>query len=132
MAKKKKEKDALSGLPKRHRANMQSRPEDPQSMPAAVSTLKKYKGTKFDQTVEVCVHLGIDPRQADQAIRGSVSLPKGIGASKRVIAFCADDVVEKALDAGATKAGGESLVEEIGLYWGLLNRPAPEAVGGAS
>src|SRR5512142_1588729 len=61
---------------------------------------KSYKGAKarkgFDQTVEVVLHLGIDPKQADQMIRGAVSLPKGIGKTKKVIAFCPDDVVEAA------------------------------------
>jgi len=83
----------------------------------AVKALKKFKAPKFDQTVNVCMHLGLDPAQADQALRGSISLPKGIGKTKRVVAFCQSDVVAKALAAGAVKAGGEELVAEIEKGW---------------
>lgn len=88
------------------------------ALPAeAVKALKKFKAPKFDQTVNVCMHLGLDPAQADQALRGSISLPKGIGKTKRVVAFCQSDVVAKALAAGAVKAGGEELVAEIEKGW---------------
>lgn len=97
--------------------NEQKLDREPKSAAQAVADLKKFKGPKFDQTVEVCVHLGIDPKQADQAIRGSVALPKGIGKTKRVVAFCRDADVQEALDAGATKAGGEDLVAEIENGW---------------
>ncbi|GIW74550.1 MAG: 50S ribosomal protein L1 [Phycisphaerales bacterium] len=79
----------------------------------AIAALKKFKGPRFDQTVEVCLHLNIDTKQADQALRGSVALPKGIGQSKRVVAFCSEDKVKECLEAGAVKAGGEDLVAEI-------------------
>lgn len=84
---------------------------------AAIAALKKFKATKFDQTVNVCFHLGIDTAQADQALRGSLSLPKGIGKTKRVVAFCQSDVAPKAMAAGAIKAGGEDLVSEIEKGW---------------
>lgn len=89
------------------------------SMPAAeaIAALKKFRGPKFDQTVEVVMFLGLDTRQADQNLRGSVSLPKGIGKAKKVVAFCQSDVVEDALAAGAIKAGGEELVNEIAGGW---------------
>jgi large subunit ribosomal protein L1 len=61
--------------------------------------------------------LGIDPKQADQMIRGSVSLPKGIGASKRVIAFCGENDVEPAKEAGAVEAGGDELVKKVQDGW---------------
>lgn len=109
----KQQKDPLAKFPKRHRANLQSRTEDALDTADAVKTLKGFKAPKFDQTVEVCFHLGIDPRHADQAIRGSVSLPKGIGKTARVVAFCSGNTVKEALAAGATKAGGEELVQEI-------------------
>jgi large subunit ribosomal protein L1 len=80
---------------------------------AAVAALKKFKGPKFDQTVNVVLHLNVDTKQADQNLRGAISLPKGIGKSKRVVAFCQSDVAPKALEAGAIKAGGEELVSEI-------------------
>lgn len=97
--------------------NLQKADPSPRSPAGAIAELKKFKGPKFDQTVEVCMHLGIDPKQADQAIRGSVALPKGIGQTKRVVAFCQEGDVQAALDAGATKAGGENLVAEIEKGW---------------
>ncbi len=83
----------------------------------AVATLKKFKGPKFDQTVNIVMHLGLDPALADQSLRGSISLPKGIGKSKRVVAFCQSDVAPQALAQGAVKAGAEELVAEIEKGW---------------
>ncbi len=114
---KKKGQDPLSKFPKRYRESLRARPEEPQPMANAVAALKKFKPTKFDQTVEVCLNLGIDPRQADQAIRGSVALPSGIGKTKRVIAFCPPEKVEDAKGAGAVEAGGEELVSKIEKGW---------------
>jgi len=86
-----------------------------------VSSAKSYKGSRkrkgFDQTVELVMHLGIDPKQADQMIRGSVSLPKGIGASKKVIVFCQDDMVAVAKEAGAIEAGVDDLVKKVTDGW---------------
>ncbi len=103
---------------KRYRADV-SNLDRGQTMPLsdAVDKLQTFKKTKFDQTVEVCMHLGIDPRQADQQLRGSLSLPHGIGKSRRVIAFCREDVVEAAKAAGAIEAGGEDLVSKIEGGW---------------
>ena len=82
---------------------------------------KKYKGLRkwkgFDQTVEVVLHLGIDPKQADQMIRGAVSLPKGIGKTKRVAVFCTEEMVERAKAAGAVEAGGEELIKKVSDGW---------------
>lgn len=74
-------------------------------------------GTKFVQTVNIVMNLGIDPRQADQMIRGSVSLPKGIGKSKKVIAFCEGEEAERAKAAGAIEAGIDDLVKKITDGW---------------
>ncbi len=63
------------------------------------------------------MHLGLDQAQADQNLRGAVSLPRGIGKSKRVIAFCTSDIAPQAIAAGAVKAGGEDLVSEIEKGW---------------
>ena len=86
-----------------------------------VKAERKYKGFRrrkpFDQTVELVLHLGIDPKQADQMIRGAVSLPKGIGKTKRVIAFCPEEMVEQAKGAGATEAGADELVKKINDGW---------------
>src|SRR3954452_1671660 len=79
----------------------------------AVDVLKTFPPTKFDQSVEVIFSLGIDAKQADQMIRGSLSLPHGIGKAKRVIAFCPEHLKVSALNAGAVKAGGQELVEEV-------------------
>jgi large subunit ribosomal protein L1 len=85
----------------------------PVDIDKAVDAVKAFPPTKFDQSVELIFSLGIDAKQADQMIRGSMSLPHGIGKTKRVVAFCADHLVTAALNAGAVKAGGQSLVEEI-------------------
>lgn len=98
---------------KRFRENAAIAPQEPMAMADAVVAVKKFKPTKFDQTVNCVVHLGIDPKQADQMVRGSVALPKGIGKTKRVIAFCTSDKAKAALAAGAMKAGGEELVAEV-------------------
>lgn len=100
-------------ISKRAKANAALKPNDAVPSGEAVATLKKFNAPKFDQTVNVCMHLNIDPAQADQNIRGALSLPKGIGKTKRVIAFCTSDMVAKALEAGAIKAGGEDLVSEV-------------------
>ncbi len=91
--------------------------QGPQTIETAITALKSFKGPKFDQSIEACVHLGIDPRQADQQLRGSISMPKGVGRTARVVCFCADDKVEDAKAAGAVEAGGESLVEKIEGGW---------------
>jgi len=107
----------IGKLPKRQKANHGMRTEEVMTSANAVQKMKQFKMPKFDQTVECVMHLGIDPRQADQALRGSVALPKGIGQSKRVVAFCQATVEKDALEAGAIKAGGEELVREIEGGW---------------
>lgn len=107
----------MAKLSKRHKANKAMAPKNPLPAAEAISTLKKFKGPKFDQSVNACVHLGIDPKQADQAIRGSISLPRGIGKSARVVCFCGSDKVEAAKAAGAVEAGAEELVARIEGGW---------------
>lgn len=107
----------MAKLSKRVRANAGLTPKEPMEIPQAVAALKQFKGPKFDQSVDVCFWLGIDTAQADQALRGSVSLPKGIGKTKRVIAFCPADLVGPAKAAGAVEAGGEDLVAKIEGGW---------------
>ena len=88
---------------------------------AAVEADRTYKNSKkrkeVDQTVELAVHLGIDPRQADQMLRGSISLPKGTGQTQRVIAFCDGDLVDQAREAGAIEAGADELIGKISGGW---------------
>ena len=98
---------------KRMRENAKNRPAQPLAAAEAVAALKKFKAPKFDQTVNVALFLNMDPAQTEQGIRGSLSLPAGIGKKMRVVAFCREDVVKSCLDAGAIKAGGEDLVAEI-------------------
>src|SRR5215218_7044088 len=85
----------------------------PIAVDAAVDAVKAFPATKFDQSVELIFSLGIDPKQADQMIRGSVSLPHGIGKTKRVVAFCPDHLIDAAKAAGAIEAGGQTLVTKI-------------------
>lgn len=90
-----------------------------ESMPLgkAVDLLKKFGNTKFDQTVEIHLHLGIDPKQADQLVRGSVVLPHGIGKSQRVIVFAKGDLANTAKEAGADVVGQEDLAERLKGGW---------------
>lgn len=104
-------------LTKAQKENRKLVPAGPVDANEAISTLKKFKVGKFDQTVEVCMHLGVDVKHADQMVRGAVSLPKGIGKSKRVIAFCQPEHVKDALAAGAVKAGGADLADEVSKGW---------------
>jgi large subunit ribosomal protein L1 len=85
----------------------------PVDIAQAIEAVKAFPPTKFDQSVELVFSLGIDPKQADQMIRGSLSLPHGIGKAKRVVAFCPEHLVAAATAAGAVKAGGQDLVQQI-------------------
>ncbi len=87
------------------------------SVEEAVALLKTLPGGKFNETVDLAMRLGIDPKQADQLVRGSASLPKGIGKEMRVIAFCTGAVAEAAKAAGAIEAGGEELVAKVAGGW---------------
>jgi large subunit ribosomal protein L1 len=79
----------------------------------AVRILKELPEAKFDETVELAIRLGVDPRKADQMVRGTVSLPHGTGKSVRVAAFAAGDAARQAQEAGADVVGGEDLVQEV-------------------
>jgi len=79
----------------------------------AVPLLQKVKYAKFDETVEVTLRLGVDPKHADQMVRGTVVLPHGLGKSKRVLAVVGADKAREAQDAGADYVGSEDMVEKI-------------------
>jgi large subunit ribosomal protein L1 len=79
----------------------------------AIRLVKRLPEAKFDETVEVAFRLGIDPRKADQMIRGTVSLPHGTGRSVRVAAFATGEKAREAKEAGADIVGGDELVEEV-------------------
>jgi len=108
-----KEKATLAKHSKRYRALREQAPRSPVPLPEAVETLKKFDTTKFDQTVEVSTNLGIDPRQSDQNVRGSVALPHGIGKTIRVAVFAKGDNVEAAREAGADLVGAEDLAQQV-------------------
>jgi large subunit ribosomal protein L1 len=105
-------------LSKRIRAQAANHPgKTPVSTEAAVEVLKRYNNTKFDQSVDVAIHLGVDPKQADQIVRGSIVLPNGIGKTLRVIVFAKGDQAEAAKQAGADEVGGEELAKKIKDGW---------------
>jgi large subunit ribosomal protein L1 len=79
----------------------------------AVRILKEMPAAKFDESVELAIRLGIDPRKADQMVRGTLTLPNGTGKEVRVAAFAAGDKAREAKEAGADVVGGEDVVEEI-------------------
>ena len=102
---------------KRYRASLEKQPQDALPLEEAVETLKKYDSTKFDQTVEIHMRLGVDPNQADQIIRGSLVLPHGIGRSQRVVVFAKGDAATAAEEAGADFVGQDDLAKKIKDGW---------------
>jgi large subunit ribosomal protein L1 len=87
--------------------------EGPTTVKRAIGLLKQLKRAKFDETVEVHMSLGVDTTQSDQLVRGTVSLPHGIGKTTRVLVFCQGDNVAKAKEAGADFAGSDELIKKI-------------------
>jgi large subunit ribosomal protein L1 len=83
----------------------------------AVSVLKAFNKTKFDETVDIVMKLGVDPKHSDQIVRGSFSLPKGIGKEVRVVVFASGDKIELAQKAGAVEAGGDDLLKKVEGGW---------------
>jgi large subunit ribosomal protein L1 len=99
---------------KRYRAlRAKVKVDSPIPLSEAVRLLKTFGTTKFNQTVEVSTHLGIDPKQTDQNVRGSVALPHGIGKSVRVAVFAQGDNAEKARAAGADIVGADDLAQKV-------------------
>jgi len=83
------------------------------SIADAVKIVKSNATAKFDETVEVAINLGVDPRHADQMVRGMVSLPSGTGKEVKVAVFAKGDNADKATAAGADKVGAEDLMEDM-------------------
>jgi large subunit ribosomal protein L1 len=102
---------------KRYETMAKARTKDPLTLAEAIAKLKGFGTTKFDQTVEVHMRLGIDPKQADQLVRGSIVLPHGIGKSQRVVVFAKGDLAEAARAAGADEVGQEELAKRIQEGW---------------
>ena len=107
----------MSKRSKRYTALAKKRTDEPQSLADAVAILKGFGTTKFDQSVEIHMCLGVDPKQADQIIRGSVVLPHGIGRTQRVVVFAKGDLAEAAKEAGADEVGQEDLAKKIKNGW---------------
>ena len=87
------------------------------SIEEAIPLIQKVKYAKFDGTVEIAMRLGVDPKHADQMVRGTVVLPHGLGKSKRVLAIAGADKQKEASEAGADHVGGDELVEKILGGW---------------
>ena len=91
--------------------------KEPVALPEAVSILKQFNTTKFDQSVEIAMRLGVDAKQADQIVRGSIVLPHGIGKTQRVVVFAKGDQADAARAAGADEVGAEELAKKIRDGW---------------
>ena len=92
-------------------------PERPHTIEEAVPLMQKVKFAKFDETVELAMRLGVDPKHADQMVRGTVVLPHGIGKKVRVLVFASGEQVKEAEEAGADYGGGEDLAKKISEGW---------------
>jgi large subunit ribosomal protein L1 len=102
---------------KKYQAAAQLVEKRPYTLGEAMPILKKGAYAKFDETVEVALRLGVDPKHADQMVRGTVVLPHGLGKSKRVIVIASGEKVREAREAGADEVGGEDLVQKIQGGW---------------
>ncbi len=102
---------------KRYRAHAEKKPAQPQSLSKAVEILSGFASTKFDQTVEIAMRLGVDPKQADQIVRGSIVLPHGIGKTQRVVVFAKGELAAAAEEAGADEVGQDDLAKRIKDGW---------------
>lgn len=102
---------------KRYRKLTEKRKEDALPIAEAVSVLKGYGGTKFDQSVEVAIRLGVDQAQADQIVRGSIVLPHGIGKAQRILVFAKGPKADEAKAAGADFVGEEELANKVKDGW---------------
>ena len=91
--------------------------EKPYELSVAMELLKKVAFAKFDETVEVSMSLGVDPKHADQMVRGTVQLPHGLGKTVRVIVIASTDKIREAREAGADEAGGDDIVQKIQGGW---------------
>ena len=102
---------------KRYKQLSETIPSEPVALSKAVEVLKGFDGTKFDQAVEIHMRLGIDAKQADQLVRGSLVLPHGIGKTQRVVVFARGPAADAATEAGADAVGQEELAKKITDGW---------------
>ena len=102
---------------KKYEAARKQVPAKPCSLDEAIPLLKKVKYAKFDETMELALLLGVDPKHADQMVRGTVVLPHGTGASKKVLVIASGEKIKEAEKAGADHVGGVEMVQKIQEGW---------------
>jgi len=102
---------------KRYRKLAEKKKDDALPIAEAVNVLKGYGGTKFDQSVEIAMRLGVDQAQADQIVRGSIVLPHGIGKAQRILVFAKGPKADEAKAAGADYVGDEELANKVKDGW---------------
>ena len=102
---------------KNHRAVCEKAEQRSYPVPEAIDFLKESSYTKFDQTLEIAMRLGVDPKHADQMVRGTVVLPHGTGKKVRTLVFASGEKIKEAEDAGADHVGGEELAKKIQDGW---------------
>jgi large subunit ribosomal protein L1 len=102
---------------KQYQSAIQQVKPQPYALEEAVPLVQKVKFAKFDETVELHMRLGVDPKHADQMVRGTVVLPNGLGKSKRVLVIASGDKQREAEEAGADIVGGEEMVQKIQGGW---------------
>ena len=106
------------GLSKRYNSNFEKINRDKEySLEEAAELLSSFSHPKFDESVEVAINLGVDPKHADQIVRGTVALPNGIGKDIKVLVFARDDLAEEAKNAGADFVGADDMVEKVKGGW---------------
>ena len=103
---------------KRYNSNFEKINRDKEySLNEAVDLLSNFSHPKFDESVELAINLGVDPKHADQIVRGTVALPNGIGKDIKVLVFARDDLAEEAKNAGADFVGADDMVEKVRGGW---------------
>src|ERR1041385_6813361 len=107
----------MSKVGKKYEAAKKQIEVRPYTVEDAMATLKKVHYVKFNETVEVHMRLGVDPKHADQMVRGTVVLPHGLGKSKKVCVIASGDKIKEAEQAGAEFVGGDDMVEKIAGGW---------------
>src|SRR6266446_6587000 len=107
----------MSKVGKKYEAAKKQIEPRPYTVADAMGLLKKVHFAKFNETIEVHMRLGVDPKHADQMVRGTVVLPHGLGKSKKVVVIASGDKIKEAEQAGAEVVGGDDLVEKIAGGW---------------
>ena len=102
---------------KKYSSARQQVPVKPHTIEEAVPLLQQVKYAKFDETVDMSLRLGVDPKHADQMVRGTVVLPHGLGTTKRVLVIASGEKQKEAQEAGADVVGGDEMVDKIQGGW---------------